>query len=158
NKLTTFQVDMEAFLIGSGWSFVAFSPERRSGRDRRSFPRISDRRRWWTDGSSEPPKDSGGEGRWAVCRVGGGLTDPIGPSVPHPSGPAGKPVRSDKRWQLRTPDPLYFLLVFASNQLFRGPSRMRKRTLPGLIAAAMACSIGLAAQTKPAPQKAAPAT
>jgi len=58
-KLTTFQVDMEAFLIGSGWSFVAFSPERRSGRDRRSFPRISDRRRWWTDGSSEPPKDGG---------------------------------------------------------------------------------------------------
>ena len=30
-KLTTFQVDMEAFLIGSGWSFIAFSPERRSG-------------------------------------------------------------------------------------------------------------------------------
>jgi hypothetical protein len=50
-KLTTFQVDMEAFLIGSGWSFVAFSPERRTGRDRRTFPRISDRRRWWTDGA-----------------------------------------------------------------------------------------------------------
>ena len=50
-KLTTFQVDMEAFLIGSGWSFIAFSPERRSGRDRRTFPRISDRRRWWTDGA-----------------------------------------------------------------------------------------------------------
>ncbi len=48
-RLTTFQVDMEAFLIGSGWSFIAFSPERRSGRDRRTFPRISDRRRWWTD-------------------------------------------------------------------------------------------------------------
>jgi hypothetical protein len=50
-KLTTFQVDMEAFLIGSGWSFIAFSPERRTGRDRRTFPRISDRRRWWTDGA-----------------------------------------------------------------------------------------------------------
>ena len=48
---------MEAFLIGSGWSFVAFSPERRTGRDRRTFPRMGDRRRWWTDGSSEPPKD-----------------------------------------------------------------------------------------------------
>jgi len=55
-KLTTFQVDMEAFLIGSGWSFVAFSPERRTGRDRRTFPRISDRRRWWTDGSGSPPE------------------------------------------------------------------------------------------------------
>src|SRR5262249_57851819 len=55
-KLTTFQVDMEAFLIGSGWSFVAFSPERRSGRDRRTFPRMSERRRWWTDGSGEPQK------------------------------------------------------------------------------------------------------
>ena len=56
-KLTTFQVDMEAFLIGSGWSFVAFSPERRTGRDRRTFPRISDRRRWWTDGSGSPPEN-----------------------------------------------------------------------------------------------------
>ena len=55
SRLTTFQVDMEAFLIGSGWSFVAFSPERRAGRDRRHFPRIGDRRRWWTDGTDEKP-------------------------------------------------------------------------------------------------------
>jgi hypothetical protein len=48
-RLTTFQADMEAFLVQSGWSFEAFSPDRRSGRDRRQFPRVSDRRRWWTD-------------------------------------------------------------------------------------------------------------
>jgi hypothetical protein len=54
-KLTRFQVDMEAFLVGSGWTFVSFSPERRSGRDRRTFPRITDRRRWWTDGMPEEP-------------------------------------------------------------------------------------------------------
>ena len=35
---------------------------------------------------------------------------------------------------------------------------MRNLTLPGLIAAAMTCSLGLAAQTTPPPQKAAPAT
>jgi hypothetical protein len=56
SKLTTFQVDMEAFLIGSGWSFVSFSPDRRGGRDRRSFPRISERRRWWSDGTPTKPK------------------------------------------------------------------------------------------------------
>jgi hypothetical protein len=45
-----FQSDMEAFLLKTGWSFVEFSPERRTGRDRRGFPRLSERRRWWTDG------------------------------------------------------------------------------------------------------------
>lgn len=49
-RLTTFQADMEAFLVQSGWTFETFSPDRRSGRDRRHFPRLSDRRRWWTDG------------------------------------------------------------------------------------------------------------
>ena len=33
--LTTFQVEMEAALIRNGWSFIAFSPERRSARERR---------------------------------------------------------------------------------------------------------------------------
>ena len=45
-----FQADMEAFLIKTGWSFVRFSPERRTGADRGSAPRVRDRRRWWTDG------------------------------------------------------------------------------------------------------------
>jgi len=45
-----FQSDMEDFLLKTGWSFVEFAPERRTGRDRRDFPRLSERRRWWTDG------------------------------------------------------------------------------------------------------------
>jgi hypothetical protein len=50
-RLVRFQSDMEAFLLRTGWHFVEFTPERRSGIDRRDFPRIaSDRRRWWTDG------------------------------------------------------------------------------------------------------------
>lgn len=49
-----FQSDMEAFLLKSGWSFVRFNPERRSGRDRRELPRLFERRRWWTDGTSTP--------------------------------------------------------------------------------------------------------
>jgi hypothetical protein len=47
--LLVFQTDMEAFLLKTGWSFVAFIPEQRSGRDRRDWPRLSERRRWWTD-------------------------------------------------------------------------------------------------------------
>jgi hypothetical protein len=46
-----FQCDMEAFLVRSGWSFIAFAPEHRTNRDRRSFPRLRERRRWWTDGT-----------------------------------------------------------------------------------------------------------
>ena len=46
-----FQCDMEAFLLKSGWSFIAFAPEHRTNRDRRSFPRLRERRRWWTDGT-----------------------------------------------------------------------------------------------------------
>jgi hypothetical protein len=50
-RLVKFQSDMEAFLLRTGWQFVAFSPERRSGADRRDMPRLAnDRRRWWTDG------------------------------------------------------------------------------------------------------------
>jgi hypothetical protein len=50
NRLVAFQSDMEAFLVRTGWTFVAFIPERRSGRDRRLMPRMTERRRWWTDG------------------------------------------------------------------------------------------------------------
>ena len=49
--LMRFQTNMETFLLKTGWALAGFSPERRRGRDRRSFPRIDDeRRRWWTDG------------------------------------------------------------------------------------------------------------
>jgi hypothetical protein len=51
--LTRFQSDMEAFLLKTGWRFLEFSPERRRGRDRRTFPRIEERRRWWTDGTAD---------------------------------------------------------------------------------------------------------
>jgi len=52
--LMPFQSDMETFLLNTGWSFVHFSPERRAGRDRRQWPRLTERRRWWTDGRHEP--------------------------------------------------------------------------------------------------------
>ena len=49
--LVKFQSDMEQFLIKTGWSLEEFSPDRRTGQDRRTFPRVDlDRRRWWTDG------------------------------------------------------------------------------------------------------------
>ena len=49
--LVTFQTDMESFLIKTGWLLEEFSPDRRTGDDRRTFPRVDvDRRRWWTDG------------------------------------------------------------------------------------------------------------
>src|SRR5690242_7456035 len=50
NSLIAFQNDMEAFLVRTGWSLLEFSPDRRSGIDRRQFPRMEERRRWWTDG------------------------------------------------------------------------------------------------------------
>ena len=50
-KLAAFQADFEKFLLGTGWTFLGFSPERRAGHERRHFSRLlSDRRRWWTDG------------------------------------------------------------------------------------------------------------
>src|SRR5689334_2254569 len=49
-RLIAFQSDMEAFLVRTGWTFVAFTPDRRTGRDRRQMPRMTERRRWWTDG------------------------------------------------------------------------------------------------------------
>ena len=55
--LVIFQQDMEAFLIRTGWSLAAFSPDRRTGADRRGFPRVDpDRRRWWTDIWRQSPK------------------------------------------------------------------------------------------------------
>ena len=45
-----FQSDMEAFLLKTGWSFSQFLPDRRSVADRRTWPRLTERRRWWTDG------------------------------------------------------------------------------------------------------------
>jgi hypothetical protein len=44
--LVHFQNEMEAFLIRTGWSFVAFSPERRRAGDRRSIPRGRPERRF----------------------------------------------------------------------------------------------------------------
>ena len=48
--LVNFQCDMEALLLKTGWTFVEFSPERRTGTERRTWPRMTERRRWWTDG------------------------------------------------------------------------------------------------------------
>jgi hypothetical protein len=48
------QADMEKFLLRTGWTFLAFSPDRRTGRERRRFPRLLERRRWWTDGLPPP--------------------------------------------------------------------------------------------------------
>ncbi len=48
-RLTRHQMQMEEFLIHTGWSLQEFFPERRRGRDRRRFPRLTERRRWWTD-------------------------------------------------------------------------------------------------------------
>jgi hypothetical protein len=48
------QADMEKFLLRTGWTFLEFSPDRRTGRERRRFPRLLERRRWWTDGLPPP--------------------------------------------------------------------------------------------------------
>lgn len=45
-----FKADMETLLLHTGWSFVGYMPECRGRRDRRTFPRPTERRRWWTDG------------------------------------------------------------------------------------------------------------
>ena len=47
--LDSFHASMEAFLLRTGWTLLTYSPERRRGRDRRGFPRLAERRRWWTD-------------------------------------------------------------------------------------------------------------
>jgi hypothetical protein len=49
-RLVVFQNDMEDFLVRTGWSLAGFTPDQRSGGDRRGLPRDgNDRRRWWTD-------------------------------------------------------------------------------------------------------------
>lgn len=49
--LRVFQTDMEGFLRKTGWSLLKYHPERRlRDRDRRRFPRLQERRRWWTGG------------------------------------------------------------------------------------------------------------
>ena len=35
DRLETFQRDMETLLLKTGWTFVAYAPDRRMGRDRR---------------------------------------------------------------------------------------------------------------------------
>jgi hypothetical protein len=48
--LVTFQMNMEQFLVRTGWSLATFAPDHRRYQDRRLFPRVhADRRRWWTD-------------------------------------------------------------------------------------------------------------
>jgi len=51
DALMQFQADMEEFLLTTGWTLLKFGPERRRGLDRRRFPRLEERRRWWTDGA-----------------------------------------------------------------------------------------------------------
>jgi hypothetical protein len=53
--LTRFQSDMEQVLVWTGWTFVEFSPDRRTGRERRKWPRLEERRRWWTDARQATP-------------------------------------------------------------------------------------------------------
>jgi hypothetical protein len=48
-SLIPVQSDMERFLLRAGWTLLEFWPERRGYRDRRRTPRLSERRRWWTD-------------------------------------------------------------------------------------------------------------
>ena len=43
--LTTFHLELEAALVRNGWSFAAFTPERRTRRDRRQFPARSSEQR-----------------------------------------------------------------------------------------------------------------
>ena len=59
NRLEIFQRDMETLLLKTGWTFQAYAPDRRAGRDRRGWPRRSnDRRRWWTDGRGDDATES----------------------------------------------------------------------------------------------------
>jgi len=57
--LVVFQSDMEQLLVQTGWTLAEFTPDRRTGYDRRGFPRIeNDRRRWWTDAKKQRQLDS----------------------------------------------------------------------------------------------------
>jgi hypothetical protein len=69
-KLEQFQADFEKFLLGTGWNFLAFSPERRAGRERRHYSRLlSDRRRWWTDGVRTPSETATDERERRLRRI-----------------------------------------------------------------------------------------
>ena len=58
-RLDIFQSDMETLLLKTGWTFQAYSPNRRAGHDRRGWPRrTNDRRRWWTDGRGDERVES----------------------------------------------------------------------------------------------------
>ena len=70
DRLAAFQADFEKFLLGTGWTFLGFSPERRSGRERRHYSRLlSDRRRWWTDGVRTPVEREQGERERRLRRI-----------------------------------------------------------------------------------------
>ena len=59
-RLDQFQADFEKFLLGTGWTFLSFTPERRTGKERRHFSRLlTDRRRWWTDGLRRTTPEAG---------------------------------------------------------------------------------------------------
>ena len=45
-SLNSFQADLEALLMKTGWRLLEYSPERRRKQDRRGFPRLQERRRW----------------------------------------------------------------------------------------------------------------
>jgi hypothetical protein len=63
DKFLAFQNDLQYMLVHSGWTLLEFAPDRRTGRDRRGFPRVrNDRRRWWTDGV-QPEKSPLRKGR-----------------------------------------------------------------------------------------------
>src|SRR5690242_21225048 len=63
DKFLEFQNDLQYMLVHSGWTLLEFAPDRRTGRDRRGFPRVkNDRRRWWTDGV-QPVKAASRRGR-----------------------------------------------------------------------------------------------
>jgi hypothetical protein len=47
SSLIMFQGELEASLLGSGWSFLQFSPERRTGQDQLQRARTIERRRRW---------------------------------------------------------------------------------------------------------------
>ena len=73
-RLQEFPSDFEKYLLGTGWLFHSFSPERRTGPDRRHVSRLlTDRRRWWTDGvrpdGPNPAVDAGPERRLRRARL-----------------------------------------------------------------------------------------
>jgi hypothetical protein len=64
DRLESFQRDFEKFLLATGWTFASFTPERRLGHERRHFSRLlSDRRRWWTDGTKTDSEHDRSAGR-----------------------------------------------------------------------------------------------